>query len=147
MSYETVEAGLLKVIRKADKFNASNSSAGDYRILGKGTRQAVVLNPGPFRKEVSAAPRRMAWTWNVNMELFIPFREELSVVASDLRVLRQALMDIIDAYPHLDDTSGVIEAVVESGGNPDLWQGENRRWWVQPIRVVIKERTTVTILD
>lgn len=147
MSYETVEAALLAVIRKANSFNARNTSTGDYRILGTGTRQAVVLNPGPFRKEVVAAPRRMAWTWTVNAELFIPFREELSVVSKDLRVLRQSLMDIIDQYPHLDDTAGVINAMVESGAEPDLWQGENRRWWVQRLRVIIQERTNVVILD
>ncbi len=147
MSYETVEDGLLKVIRKAAGFTANNTSAGDYRILAKGRTKAVVLQPGPFRREVSSAPRRMAWTWTVNMELFVPFREELSVVSKDLRIFRQELMDAIDPWPHLDDTLGVIDTLVESGSEPDLWQGENRRWWVQRMRVVIKERTTVVILD
>ncbi len=129
MSYATVEEGLLKVIRKADSFNASNTSPGDYRILARGNRQAAVLNPGPFRREVVAAPRRIAWTWIVNIELFVPFREELSVVSKDLRVIRQSLMDIVDQFPHLDDTEGVIDAIIESGSEPDLWQGENKRWW------------------
>ena len=147
MSYETVEEGLLKVIRKSAGFTANNTSAGDYRILARGRTKAVVLQPGPFRREVSAAPRRMAWIWTVNMELFVPFRDELSVVSKDLRIFRQDLMDAIDPWPHLDDTLGVIDTLVESGSEPDLWQGENRRWWVQRMRVVIKERTTVVILD
>jgi len=147
MSYDSVETGLLNVIQLHADYTSTNSSKGDYRILGAGISKGVVLTPGHFRREISAAPRRIAWTWIVNMELFVPFRAELSSVATDLRTMRQDLIDQIDPYPHLNDTSGVIDAFVESGGEPDLWQGENSRWWVQSLRVVIKERTTVTILD
>ena len=147
MSYESVEAALLTIIRKAKNFNSNNTSTSDYRVLGKGTRQAVVLSPGTFRKHVSATPRRMAWAWVVNLDLFVPFGDELSEVAIKLRSTRQDLMDIVDQYPRLDDTTGVINALVESGAEPNLWQGENRRWWVQRLRVLIEERTTVIIAE
>jgi len=147
MSYETAEAALLVVIRKADGFNAGNTSAGDYRILAKGNRKAVVLNPGPFTKTVTAAPRRMGYNWVVNTELFVPFEKELSVVALSLRRVRQDLMDIIDQYPNLASTANIIDSFLEGGSEPDLWQGENRRWWTQRMRVVIKERATITILE
>ena len=147
MSYKVVEDGLLAVIRKAKGFNANNTSGGDYRILAKGIRQAIVVNPGPFRKTVTAAPRRMGYSWVINVELFIPFEGELSQSAISLREIRQDLMDTVDQYPHLDNTAGVINTDLESGAEPDLWQGENRRWWVQRMRVVVEERAIIIIAE
>ena len=147
MSYDSVETGLRDVIVLHDDFTTNNTVKGDYRILGKGLSRAIVLTPGPFTKSVSAAPRRIAWVWTVNMELFIPFRGELSIIANSLRTIRQDVMDQIDQYPLLNSTSGVIDAWVEGGSEPDIWQGENKKRWVQRMRVVIKERTTVTIAE
>jgi len=147
MSYATVEAGLLAVIRLHADYNTTNSSAGDYRLLGSGKSKIIILTPGLFTQTVVAAPRRMGTSWSVNLELFIPFQQELSNIASNIRSVRQTLMDQINKYPHLNDTAGVIDAIVEGGSEPELWQGENRRWWVQKMRCVIKERVIVTIAE
>jgi len=147
MSYDSVESGLLTVIQLHADFTTTNSSKGDYRILGAGVSRGLILTPGPFRKAVTAAPRRMGFSWVVNLELFVPFKGELSTIATELRTIRQDLMDQIDKYPTLNSTSGVINAFVEGGGEPDLWQGENRRWWMQRMTVSIEERATVTIAE
>jgi hypothetical protein len=147
MSYDVVETGLQGVIRKLSDYGTTNVSKGDYRILGAGVAKAVVLQPGPFIRNVAQAPRRLRQAWVVNLELFIPFTTELSDVASTLRTERQTIMDEVDKWPRLDATAGVIDAFIEGGGEPELWQGENRRWWVQKLRVTIEERTNVTLSE
>ncbi len=147
MSYDSVETGLLDVIILHSDYSSDNATKGDYRILGAGVVKAVVLTPGTFSRSVTAAPRRMGTTWAINLELFIPFRRELSLIATELRTFRQDLIDQIDKYPKLNGTSGVIDAIVEGGSEPELWQGENQRWWVQKMRCIVKERVTVTIAE
>ena len=147
MSYNTVEAGLATVIKLADGFDSSNVTQGDYRILAKGLSKAVVLSPGSFSSEVVAAPRRLRQSWIVDLDLFIPFTDEISSAAASVRSVRQTIMDKIDQYPTLNGTSGVINAFIASGSEPSAWRGENRRWWVQTLRVEIEERSTVSIAE
>ena len=35
----------------------------------------------------------------------------------------------------------------EGGSEPELWQGEQSRWWTQRMRCLIKERVAVTIAE
>ena len=151
MSYDVVETGLRDVIRKISGFTAIDDSAnvtkGDYRCLGFGVTKAVVLTPGSFSREAVAIPRRLAQNWTVNLELWLPFRNELSDIASDIRTVRQEVLDEIDKWPKLDATVGVLDAFANGGNEPITWQGENRKWWMQVIPVVIKERTNVILSE
>jgi hypothetical protein len=151
MSYDSVETGLRDVIRKITGYTATDQTAnvtkGDYRCLGFGVTKAVILTPGSFQREVVAAPRRLAQTWTVNLELWLPFRNEVSDIASDVRTARQVILDEIDKWPRLDGTTNVLDAFATGGQEPIIWQGENRRWWTQMIPVIIKERTTVTMSE
>ena len=147
MSYTTVEAALVTVIQLHSDYDSGNCSAGDYRILGAGSAQSIVVTPGPFSRSITAAPRRMGTSWTINIEIFIPFRSEMSDIKSELRLFRQTLIDQVDKYPRLNDASGVIDAMIDSGGEPELWQGENKRWWIQKLRCTVKERVTVIIAE
>lgn len=147
MSYATAEAGLLTIIRKLAAFTTTNSSQGDYRILAKGVAKAVVLTPGGFSREVTAAPRRLRQAWIIDIEIFIPWTDQISTISAAVKSVRQNIMDEVDKYPTLDSTSGVINAFISGGSQPELWRGENRRWWVQTLRCDIEERSTVTIAE
>ena len=147
MSYDSVEAGLQGVITNVSGLSTSNVTLGDYRALGHGHTRVAVLRPGPFDRRVTAAPRRMGTTWITIVDIFVPFDGELSTVADDVRVYRQEIIDEVDKYPLLNGTSGVINAIVSGGGEPTLWQGENRRWWMQSLTVEIEERATITIAE
>jgi len=147
MSYDTIEAGVLKIVRKVSGFNANNTSQGEYKVLGSGVRQAVILTPGPFTRSVVAAPRRLRQNWTVNLELWIPFITEISEIASLIRTKRQELLDELDKWPRLDNTAGVSNAFATGGQEPTIWNGENRRWWIQVILIQVEERSTVTLSE
>lgn len=150
MSYNTVEAALLAVIQliAGSVYTASNSSQGDYRILASGKDRLVVLQPGLIlAREVSAAPRYIRTRWRVKIELYIPFAGELSTIASNIRSIRQQLIDQVDKYPTLNGTSGIVLAFITGGGEPQVWTGEVQRFWYQELDCDIEERATVAIAE
>lgn len=154
MSYSTVEDALLTIIQAHANYSSANSSQGDYHILGNGASRYVVLTPGPIRAHNSTATlgsgpsRRMRTVWVIQVNLIIPWRGEISTIASQIRTDRQTLIDQIDAYPTLDGTSGVIISSFESAGNPENWLGaEERNFWKQELTVAVEERTNVTVQE
>ena len=152
MSYSTVEAGLMAVIVLLDGWQSTgtrkNISQGDYRILGRGHSKVVILQPGSFgTRNVAAAPRRMRTPWTILIELYIPYRGDISDIATQLRTIRQEIIDHVDKYPTLNGIAGVVHAQIASGQEPAMWQGQDRNWWRQVILCNVEERATVTIAE
>lgn len=148
MSYDVVEQGLLTIIRKATGFDVNNTSQGDYRILAEPREQYCILTPGPIRnRTLIGAPRYISTTWITNLELFVPYIDNLTEIWEELRTTRQYLIDTLDAYPRLDSTDGVVNAFLEGAQQPEIRRGEGRRWWFQALQVTIEERENRTILE
>ena len=148
MSYDTVEEGLLTIVRKATGFTVANTSRGDFRILSEPLDRFLILTPGPIRsRRLLAAPRYIETIWVVNMELFIPYMDDLSEVWASLRVFRQNVLDTVDAYPKLNSTEGVNNAFIEGALTPEIRRGSGRRWWHQILQMIIEERVIITILE
>src|SRR3989304_8643791 len=147
MSYKSVELALADTIKVHANYGDHNVSQGDYRILGRGNLDCVVLNPGPiFQRDVVAAPRRIQTIWIVDIEHYIGFRGEISLVADDIRTKRQDLLDHLDKYPTLRGAAGVINAFIREGREPEVIPGDPQRWWREVMRMYIEERSTGTIL-
>lgn len=147
MSYDAVEDGAVAIAYKVKGFTSRNTSKGDYKILGRGITRALIFTPGPFQREVVATPRRLRQAWTIQLGLFIPFQGEVSSISSAIRVVRQTILDEFDQWPTLNSTTGVINAFITGGAEPELWQGENRSYWTQTLTLAIEERTTVTIAE
>ena len=148
MSYDSVEAGLLAVVRVLANYDTTNSSQGDHRILAQGVTRAVVLNPGSIpERDIIAAPRRVSTVWEILINLMIPFKGEISTARSNIRTYRQELIDHLDKYPTLNGVSGVVHAFVAGGREPEQWQGESRSWWIQTLVMRVQENTTITIAE
>ncbi len=143
MSYASIETALMTLLHAVTGFSATNVTSGDYRCLGTGQVKAIVCNPGPFRR-ANIAPGLAANEWMINIELFIPFQDEISTIASAIRTQRQNVIDQIDKYPTLNRAAGVQLGVIDSGEEPEIWQVGTRRWWRQLMRVSIKESVSLT---
>lgn len=125
-----------------------NISRGDYRILGKGLKRAIILNPGPIRDHGTAQfPRRMRTLWIINIELYILFQDDVSAIADAIRDDRQTIIDHLDKYPTLNGTVGVVVARLEGAAEPQVMLGENHQWWRQVLPMAVEERVTVTIAE
>jgi|TARA_Y100000310_G_scaffold94472_1_gene92119 hypothetical protein len=148
MSYDAVETSILNVIQILGNYDSSNSTQGDYRILARGNRRAVVLTPGAIRgREVIATRRRIATVWETLIELFIPFQGDIPSSHSAIRQDRQELIDHLDEYPTLNGTSGVVHAFTEFGREPEIWQGESSNFWKQILVMGIHEHQNIRIAE
>lgn len=148
MSYASVESALLALIRQIPGYTDQNTSAGDYRVLGRGVSKAIVLVPGPIpQREVVASPRYMRTVWAIDIQLFIPFQGEISEVAQDIRQERQAIIDKIDQHPTLNRAPGVVSALVAYASEPLYWQGSGNFWWQQNLTCLVEERVSVSIQE
>ena len=148
MSYDTVESGLLTLIRVLSNYDTTNSDRGDYRVLMCGVPRAIVVNPGSIaNREVVALPRRIQTEWEIIIELFIPFAGEISTASAAIRADRQEILDHLDKYPTLNGVSGVVSAFVRGGGEPEVWAGESNSYWKQSMVMRVQENSTVVIAE
>jgi len=150
MSYETIEAAALTVLQLLANYTSTNSSVGDYRILGKGVTRAVILTPGSVSgRDVVMAPRVIQTTWTIFLDLYIPYSAagELSSIRNKIRDDRQEVIDQFDAYPTLNSTSGIIHAIIVGANEPQSWQGESRNWWSQRMILQVIEHASITIAE
>ena len=148
MSYNTVEAALLTTIQLMSEYSDTNSSRGDYRVLGQGVTFALILMPGAIRdRSVFASPRRVSTTWEIILDMYVHFTGEMDTTINSIKSERQSLMDHLDGYPTLSGQSGVVEAFIVGGREPEMWQGEGADWWRQQLIYAVVEHTTITILE
>ncbi len=146
MSYVTAENALETILLTVTGFSATNVSKGDYRILGKGSETAIVLNPGSFSRR-NLPPGEVTTDWTILLELFIGFTGEISTIASNIRTQRQNIINKIDTYPTLNRASGVLLGELSAGDEPELWAMGSRQWWRQVMRVTVREATIVTYAE
>jgi len=148
MAYDTVEAAVKTLVQTLEGFEPKdkNVSQGDYRVMAGGVPKAVILQPGPFRRNMVDTNRARS-EWAVSLELYVAFREELSQIASDIRAVRQAIIDMLDKYPTLNSTAGVVFAMVSEGSEPDIWEIGSRKFWRQVMTVRVEERQSVTYAE
>jgi len=142
MSYNTAESALITILTGIDGFSTANVKAGDYRCLKAGITKAIVLQPGPFTREHQAF-QYMRTQWTINIELYIPFGGEMSTVASNIRSVRQEVIDHLDKYPTLDGTAGIVLSLLQGAGEPEVWNDGRKYLFRQVMSLMVEERGTV----
>ena len=150
--YNYVEDALVDVIATMDGYekegNNQNIYQSDYRSLRKGLDKYCILEPGTIPEHDTVQyPRRMRTVWNIYLLIFIRFDADLGEINRKLRDVRQEVMDVIDAYPTLNRTQGIVIAQVTSGDEPGVRMGEHNQWWSQRLTISVEERYTATIRE
>ena len=132
MSYSTIEAALSTLIQTIADFDGDNVSQGDWRILGHGKAKAVVLMPGPFARVPASIKDHNLVTWNTDIELFILWDGEQDSTVATLKTQRQLIMDEVNKFRKLNATSGVLKALVVSGGDVEPFvSADGATFWRQ----------------
>jgi hypothetical protein len=144
MGYITCETAAATLIKAIDGYSEKNVSSGDYRILTRGIAKAVVLQPGPFNNATVASPGWMRTQWTIFVEMYVPFGGEMSTVAGNIRTYRQEIINQLDKYPTLNSTPGVVLALLQSGGEPEIWSASSEYLWRQIMALIVEERQQVT---
>lgn len=119
MSYSTVEAGILTVLRKLTAtYTTTNTSRGDYRIVGTGQTRCVVLKKGPHKREHMTLKLEKV-TWTTFIDLFIPWPGEQSTFETNIQTEVQNLVDQVAKWPALGAVAGVLNAEIINSDAPE----------------------------
>ena len=149
MSYDTVEQSTFILIRdKVSGYSAANLSRGDYRILAGGVEKATILTPGGIRsRQVVAVQRYISTVWVVQIELYVPWHDEMSDIAKKIIDFRQEIIDLLDQYPRINSSSGVLLSLVSGAARPTIRAGEGRSWWIQMLDFEVTERVDIVVQE
>ena len=144
MGYPECAAALEEILHNVVGLSEENVSRGDYRILARGTSIAVVLMQGRFREHQKSDDVRYRTVWQINVEMFVGFSVDKLTLDENIEEYRQSIMDMVDKYPTLNSTAGVVFAGIIEGDEPSLWDSPSKMWWKQTLVCEIEERNTVT---
>ena len=122
MAYSTIEAAAVAVLAKHADYASSgasqNVSRGDYRILKKGIARVAIFTYGGLTTE-DFTLLRVKHLWTINIDLLVMWPRDAATFEANLATERQKIIDTFLTWPALDATSGVLNALIRSGQEPD----------------------------
>ena len=81
----------------------------------------------------------MRHTWIVNVDLYVPFRGELSTLEAALATERQYVIDQLAKYPLLNACAGVASAEITNGDKPLPLENKRSPYRGQRLYLEVKE--------
>lgn len=135
MSYATVEAGALAVLRKHGDFDATNTSQGDWRVLAAGKARIAVLSL------VGDSPEAVTLTvyqhhWQTAIDLMIPWPGEQDAFDANIKAEAQKVWDTFRQWPKLDGVAGVTHSQIVTTQEPQPTTTRDGGW--RGVRLVLQ---------
>lgn len=118
---------------------------GDYSLFDKGISSFVVLVPGPVSEAVKQAHSSIK-TWVFYVDLFVRFTNESASWLSFV-TLRSSIIDELEKYPMLNNTSGILKITVSANDDVQgVFDSQNNGpfWFTQTITIQVTERTALS---
>lgn len=118
---------------------------GDYSLFDKGVGNFLVLVPGPVGKGVIAA-RSSYRSWVLYGDLFIKYSSE-SAAWESLVTVRSSVIDQLEKYPMLNNTTGITKIEVSADEDPSgVFDSQNQGpfWLTQRFRIVVTGRSNLS---
>ena len=146
MSFETMQSALQTLLATVSGYTTANITLADYRVLQRGYEKIIVLRPGAFTRDRLDFAGGRDNIWNVIVELFIKYKDDAQV-QNAIRDERQNIIDKIDQYSKLNNTSGCFHAMIISGAEPTPVFGEDGsgpHFFMQEMTCKIIEYSEVT---
>jgi hypothetical protein len=117
MSYATVEAAAITVLKTHADYDATNCTSGDVSPIKKGlARVARIWYDSSRREPISVTLMRHIWTLRV--DLYVPYRGRIQDMEATMATERQKIIDTFAIYPRLNDLAGVTIAEILNGEAP-----------------------------
>ena len=145
MSYATIVAKELALIRALSDYADADVTWGDYRVLESGGDPYVILRAGGFVNEYKTPTRRQR-TWTTILELYERMVGD-GTEEVNLDTRRQTLIALFDQYPTLDALSANVSgAHIQDGDEPVVAYHDKGGgvFLMQTMRLVVMEQYTVT---
>ena len=106
MSFSSIVDGVILTITRHADFSCSNTFFEDSRRLGAGEARYIAIKHGGFgREELTFA--NIAHNWNVQLDIYSLYTGELPTTMANAYSDLQNVLDTLEAWPKLSDTTGV----------------------------------------
>jgi len=150
MTYATVQAGALAVLRKLDEFDAENSTENDYRPLAVGKAiHAVFSRSTTSNSSMQEVPTGGSYDRRddrrIKLELFVLHETDTLAARSLTDTITQTVLDHFDKWANLDQTANIVEIDADIVGAPEEWGTESFHYFRQVIYINVIELTRVTL--
>ncbi len=143
MSYATVEAAALAVLKLHADYDDNNCKLGDSSPIKSGLpRVCRLLYGGGRREELTLTVMRHIWT--INVDIYVPYRGDLSTLEAALATERQTVIDQLANYPRLNNTAGVISAEILNGDKPEPLAPKKTAYRGQRLYLEVREAVKPT---
>lgn len=120
-------------------------SHGDYSLFDKGVGSFIVLLPGPVSEALFQAQSSIR-TWTLYADLFTRFTNEAASWLSFVS-LRSSVIDQLEKYPMLNNSSGVLKIVVSANDDAQgVFDTQNNGpfWFTQRFTIQVTERAALS---
>lgn len=118
MSYVTIEAAVLTVLRIDTDYTTDNSATGDMGKISKGLARVVNIKYGSSRREPLTITT-MRHLHTIFIDSYVPYAGRMPTLHSALNAERDKILTIFAKYPRLNATSGVYRAEIMNGDYPE----------------------------
>lgn len=146
MSFNSIQTGVIRTITTNAAYSCSTVFADDYRALGAGNLRFVAISLGGFSNE-DFTFQKVANQWLVNLDIYTIRTGEISVAKNNAQVNMQTIVDTLDIYPFLNDTTGVTDHNVVSISPisfNDPISGSRNAYLHQQLGLAVTELCTIT---
>ena len=146
MSWENCESQL--VTQLGNVTGLTNSvSRGDRKILNKGpAKAAIVVYERMEQARETMGPIHVV-NWMARIYLFVGYKDDTQV-HDDARDLRDGIINRVNSYPNLGDSSIVWDAMIEEGNFEDFpVVFGSIHYWTESLLCRMTEDLTVTYAE
>lgn len=113
MSFSSIAEGVVRTITTHADYSCNNVYYADSRHLGAGQQRYVVVSGGGIgREEITF--RAVRHDWNVVLDVYSRYSGELKTTSTGAYGDAQNIIDTLESYPRLNDTTGVNNFTIAS---------------------------------
>jgi len=115
MSFTNIVDGVIRTITKHADYSCNSVYFEDYRHLGAGQARYVAISHAGFsREELTFA--NIAHVWNVQLDLYSMYTGQIPTTKTNALTDMQNILDTLELWPRLSDTTGVNSYEIASIG-------------------------------
>ncbi len=144
MSYSSIVDGVILTITRHADYSCSTVKRDDMRGLGQGTARYVNITfGGVAREDISFAA--VNFNWNVLIDVHTRYTGELPTTSTDAMNNMQNILDTLDVWPKLSDTTGVGRFSIANITPIEPMNPDNRNGFVkQQLGLLVEETVCPT---
>lgn len=139
-TYRNIEDAVVDIMRLHADFDETNCQRGGLEGLKKGWERCIRIKYSRVtRRDITL--RVVEYTWEVKIDVYVPYRGRISDMEDTLAIERQKVIDHLAKYPHLNNLDGVIRAEILNGDAPEPLGSKKTAYRGQRLYLEIKQGT------